>query len=266
MRVLRIDNLEDDRLAVYRDVRNKALPRQSGLFVAEGWRVVDRLLDSGIPVESVLISERRIDALGPLFAERATVFALAQAEAEKLVGYNFHCGVMACARRPENRSLESLTGNPGLILCCPQMTSPDNLGSLARLAAGFGAAGLLLGESSSDPWLRRVVRVSMGTIFELPIRVSPDLLRDLLVLREQNYCLLGAELTETSRPLECFGDDGWRLDMVLLLGNEAEGMPPEFLDMLDATYHIEMTNQVDSINVTHAAAVFLYEMTRKDKK
>ncbi len=262
MPVVPIDNLDDDRLVVYRDTRNKALPRQSGLFIAEGWRVVDRLLDSGFTVESVLISERRIDALGPLFSERATVFVLPQAEAEQLVGFNFHGGVMACAKRPENCSLDALAARPGLILCCPKMTSPDNLGSLARLAAGFGAAGLLLGESCSDPWLRRVVRVSMGAIFTLPVRVSAELKDDLLTLRTQDYALLGAELTGDSKTLNEFADESWPSRKVLLLGNEAEGLAPAYTELLDATYHIAMAETVDSINVTHAAAVFLYEMTR----
>jgi len=262
MPVTRIDNLDDERLVVYRDTRNKALPRQSGLFIAEGWRVVDRLLDSGFTVESVLISERRIDALGPMFADRATVYVLPQDEAEELVGFNFHGGVMASARRPENVSLESLLSRPGLILCCPKMTSPDNLGSLVRLAAGFGVTGLLLGESCSDPWLRRVVRVSMGTIFTMPIRVSTDLRRDLLTLRERDYALLGAELTGDSKTLNEFADESWPPRKVLLLGNEAEGLDPAYTELLDATYHIAMAETVDSINVTHAAAVFLYEMTR----
>ncbi|TWT64070.1 TrmH family RNA methyltransferase [Rubinisphaera italica] len=266
MAITRIDKLDDPRLTVYRETRNKSLCLNSGRFLVEGWRVVERLLNSDYEVDSVLISERRIETFGPQFEHRSDVFALPQSEAAQLVGFNFHSGVMACAFRPENAVLEDFHNEKSLIVCCPQITGPDNLGSIIRLAAGFGASGILLGSKSADPFLRRVVRVSMGSIFTMPIRTSENLTEDLQSLRNSGYQILAAEKTELSMPLTDYHLPENESPMVLMLGNEAEGLDEENLQYADEVLHIEMTSGVDSLNVANAAAVFLFALTNRSHR
>ena len=278
MPFIRIEQLDDPRLDIYRNLRQKNLIRQSGCFIAEGRRVVERLLNSPYEVQSLLLSEKRVDALAGRIDEKIDLFVLAQQEASRLIGFRFHNGVLACAKRLENPSLESMiqasSSRNQILVCCPKMTDPDNLGSLIRLGAGFGVQGIVLGAGSVDPYIRRVVRVSMGTFFKVPIRMDNNLFNELKSLREQNRCrIIAAEKTGQSQPLtHCIGsekmsnsktnpDNGTPLT-VLLLGNEAEGLDSEWLEMADKILHVPMQEGVDSLNLTHAAAIFLYELTR----
>lgn len=266
MSIERIASLDDPRLLHYRDLRQKSHTRSPGHFVAEGWRVVERMLQSGIEVESVLVSARREELMIPRFADRAPLFVIPEELGRELVGYNFHAGVLGVGRRPANPELSHLLqtrrGAP-LIVACPHLTGPDNLGSLIRLMAGLGGSGILLGSESADPYLRRCVRVSMGTIFQIPVRVTTDLATELIQLRDVwQVRLLAAERTATSVPLNRT-DPRLRADQprLLLLGNEAEGLHEHWLKLCEQTYHIPMVEGVDSLNLAQAAGIFLYELT-----
>ncbi len=302
MPFIRIERLDDPRLDIYRNLRQKNLIWQSGCFIVEGRRVVERLLNSPYEVQSLLLSEKRVDALAGRIDEKIDLFVLPEQEASRLIGFRFHSGVLACAKRIENPSLESMiqpsSGRNPILVCCPKMTDPDNLGSLIRLGAGFGVQGIVLGTGSVDPYIRRVIRVSMGTFFKVPIRMDNNLFNELKSLREQNRCRIiaaektdhsqtlgnftGFEKTETEKTgtvtiesekketekmadldsvLETDPDAKDRLT-VLLLGNEAEGLDSKWLEMADRTLHVPMQQGVDSLNITHAAAIFLYELTR----
>ena len=275
MPIIRIKQLSDSRLTVYRNLRQTNLVRQSGHFIAEGWRVVERLLNSPFEVQSLLLSEKRAEVLADQIDIKTDLFVLPQKEASQLIGFPFHDGVLACAKRLDNPSLGSMLNqqedkNP-IIICCPKITAPDNLGSLIRLGANFGVQGILLGPGSVDPYIRRTIRVSMGTFFNVPIRTDNDLLSELKELRQQNRCkIVAAEKTDKSRPL-CDAIESNSITnsvdrsspTILMLGNEADGLEKEWLDLADKILHIPIQTDVDSLNVTHAAAIFLHELTRK---
>lgn len=275
MPIIRIKQLSDSRLSVYRNLRQTNLVRQSGHFIAEGWRVVERLLNSPFEVQSLLLNEKRAEALADQIDIKTDLFVLPQKEASQLIGFPFHDGVLACAKRLENPSLGSIinqqAGKNPILVCCPKITAPDNLGSLIRLGASFGVQGILLGPGSVDPYIRRTIRVSMGTFFNLPIRTSNDLLSELKELHQQNRChIIAAEKTDNSQPLYHTNQPAATTNSVnkscptiLLLGNEADGLETEWLDLADKILHIPIQANVDSLNVTHAAAIFLHELTRK---
>jgi tRNA G18 (ribose-2'-O)-methylase SpoU len=147
------------------------------------------------------------------------------------------------------------------LVICPEIEKTDNLGSMIRVAAAFGADAMILGERSCDPFFRQSVRVSMGTVFFLPIVRSDDLARDLRRLREE----FGVE-----RIAGVLGDDAESLEGVrraqrlgLLFGNEAQGLAREWLDLCDRRVTIPMKHGTDSLNVAVAAGVFLYHFTRE---
>ncbi len=275
MPIIRIKQLSDSRLTVYRNLRQTNLVRQSGHFIAEGWRVVERLLNSPLEVQSLLLSEKRAETLAGQIDIKTDLFVLPPKEASQLIGFPFHDGVLACAKRLDNPSLDSMLNqqeekNP-IIICCPKITAPDNLGSLIRLGASFGVQGILLGPGSVDPYIRRTIRVSMGTFFNVPIRTDNDLLSELKELRQQNRCkILAAEKTDKSQSLcDAIASNSIANSVdrssptILLLGNEADGLEAEWLDVADKILHIPIQTDVDSLNVTHAAAIFLHELTRK---
>lgn len=260
MPVLRLSTLDDPRLEPYRDLKSTNLTRWSGRFIAEGRRVVRRLLESDFVTESILLSERKCDFLESGVPDDVDVLLVPQTLAEELVGYNFHQGVMACGRRKAPRDLAAVipadAGVAALLVACPRMTDPDNLGGLIRLCAAFGVRGLLLGRGCADPFSRRTLRISMGAAFKLPIVDCDDLAADLRRLREDYGLRLSATLLDESAvPLSRTANASRR---VLLFGNEADGLEPEWVALCDERLTIPMAASADSLNVTVAAGIFLH--------
>jgi tRNA G18 (ribose-2'-O)-methylase SpoU len=253
-----VKSLDDPRLDPYRNLRRSNKTRWSGQFVIEGHRVVRRLIESGLAIDSIAVTERREHFLDDVLPADVPLLVLPQEISSELVGYNFHHGVMACGIRPPDPKLDELVARmpiPPLIAACPRMTDPDNMGGLIRLCAGFGVGALLLGGDCSDPYSRRVLRVSRGAAFALPIIESFDLAADLDRLREQHRFRLLATVLDPRAKL--LADLVPGQPMVLLLGNESDGLAQEWIDLSDERVTIPMT-AADSLNVTVAAGIFLH--------
>lgn len=258
-----ITTLDDPRVWHYRDLKDRALDRSGKWFIAEGEHVVRRLLASDFPVESVFLSEKRAAEMAPIVPRGVPVYVASQEIMEQVVGFKFHSGVVACGRRkpratideviPKNR--ERLT-----IVACPDLSNVENIGSMIRLCAGFGVDALVLGEHSHDPLWRQSVRVSMGTVFSLPIVHTDNLLRDLTRLRnEWGVELAATVLDESAEPLSD-APRGPRFG--LLFGNEAQGLDDAHVAVCQRRVTIPMKLGTDSLNVAIAAGIFLYHFTR----
>ncbi|MBL8852188.1 MAG: RNA methyltransferase [Planctomycetaceae bacterium] len=258
MPVYHISSLDDPRLDPYRNLRRSNKTRWSGQFVVEGHRVVRRLIESGLAIDSIAVTERREHFLDDVLPADVPLLVLPFEIASQLVGYGFHHGVMACGIRPPEAKLDALVARmpaPPLIVACPRMTDPDNMGGLIRLCAGFGVGALLLGSDCSDPFSRRVLRVSMGAAFTLPVVECYDLTADLQRLRaEHGFRLLATVLGQGAKLLAELVPGG---PTVLLLGNESDGLAQEWIDLSDERVTIPMT-AADSLNVTVAAGIFLH--------
>jgi tRNA G18 (ribose-2'-O)-methylase SpoU len=254
-----ITELDNPRLDPYRNLRRTNRSRWSGQFVVEGHRVVRRLIASGLRIESIVVTERRRDFLNDVRPDDVPLLVVPQDVAAELVGYNFHHGVMACGYRPATPALPAIVHSHDsrlLLVACPRMTDPDNLGGLIRLCAGFGVQGLLLGDDCVDAWSRRVLRVSMGAAFRLPILDQCPLAEVLPTLREQYGCrILAAVLDDQATRLANFANV---TRSVLVLGNEADGLAPEWIAMSDERVTIPMAAGTDSLNVTVAAGILLH--------
>ena len=262
MQITFVDTLEDPRIAVYRHVKKSNLTRWSGQFIAEGQKVVERLLQSELKVESILVRNGKLKLTEEWADYDVPSFVIPDSMSRELLGFDFHAGVLACGLRPANPPLEALLpedSNRSLILACPFLSNPENVGSIIRLARGFGVSGLMFGPPTSDPFSRRAVRVSMGNGFRIPIRESENLLADLDQLRQQwNFEVLAAALSENAisladsrRPERC----------VLLLGNEDTGLQQEYLAAADQIVTIPMQADADSLNVAMAAGIFVHHLT-----
>lgn len=252
-----VENLEDQRLDPYRSLKTSTLHRNAGLFIAEGDKVVERLLASSFEVVSVLLSERRLSSLGSLERPGLEIFIVSDRLATELVGFKFHAGTMACGRRKPPPDLTTLA-TARMLVGCSRVDDPENLGSIIRHCAAFGIGGLILGPGCADPFSRRAIRVSMGNGFHLPIRETSDLTRDLIRLKNEHaFRLIATVLNQDAEPVRCapVPEHG-----VILFGNEAHGLEPGLIEICDRRVTIPMHSAADSLNVAVAAAIILYEL------
>jgi tRNA G18 (ribose-2'-O)-methylase SpoU len=259
-----IDSLDDPRIAHYRGLKDRDLARTGDLFIAEGDYVVRRLLASPYPTVSVLLSTRRVDAIAPLVPPEVPVFVGDDSMIRQILGFKFHTGVIAVGRRLPSTPLGRIfQGRPDAmtLVVCPEVSNSDNMGSLIRVSAAFGADAMILGERCHDPFWRQSIRVSMGTIFSMPLVRSDDLLRDLAELRQRRGVqLVATVLADDAEPLA----GAPRPDRIaLLFGNEAQGLDDAHVAACDRRVTIPMKLGTDSLNVSIAAALFLYHFTQE---
>lgn len=254
---IRINSLDDPRLEPYRHLKDTNRTRWADLFIAEGEKLVRRLLASDFEVESVLLSDRFEAQLGSLVSRDVPTWILADELIEPLVGFNFHRGILACGRRRSSPTLEGIAPpGPLTIAICAEVQDPENLGAILRISAAFGVNGVLVGRGSADPLSRRVLRVSMGAALRLPIRESPDLAADLERLRDHLDMQLAATVLDRSaEPLST----ATRPDrFALVFGSEGHGLPPSIVSLCQRRITIPMNQRADSLNVAVAAGIFLH--------
>lgn len=257
-----VHNLDDPLLAPYRNLKDRELARDGGRFIAEGENVVRRLLASKLPVESLLIAQRKRLAIEPLVPPHVPVFVGDDDLIQSVIGFEFHSGVLGCGVRPDSPGLTAVVPPPGrsvLLVVCQQITNTENLGALIRIAAAFGADGLILGERCCDPFFRQSIRVSMGAVFSLPIIRSGDLLADLdALVRNFGVQRLAAVLATDAEPLKGVHPQP---RMAVVFGGEAQGLDQATIARCDRRVTIPMRLGTDSLNVAVAAAVFLFHLT-----
>ena len=281
-----ISSLDLPELAAYRTMRRPLEHEREGIFVAEGEKVVRRLLESSFTVVSVLLPEKHLAQFQPLLEarpENLNVYLAGKKLLEQLIGFSMYQGVLAVGKIPTPASLDAiLTGGakPLLLAAVDGLTSAENLGALVRNCVAFGVQALVVGETSSSPFLRRAVRNSMGTILQLPVIELAKLgLRHQFTAKPHTTRLTLAECLQQlrSRGVRCFAAhphaDKTLLsqadlsgDCCLVFGSEGDGLSTPVLEACDEAVAIPMPPTVDSLNVGAAAAVFLYEAARQRGK
>ena len=258
-----ISSLDDPRLAPFRALKKSNFTRWSGRFIAEGEKLVRRLLASPFPVESVLAGQRFADAIAPLVPPEVPLLVVDDWVVPELVGFSFHRGLLACGRRLPERSVADFAdrlSSPATLVICPEIQDPENLGGVLRTSCALGVDAVVLGSNSADPFSRRVLRVSMGTALQVPILQSLNLAGDLAWLRDcGGFQLVATVLDETADRLE-LAARAPRLG--LLFGNEAHGLDQRCLVFCDNKVTIPMRRGTDSLNVAVACAVVLHHFIR----
>ena len=260
----RIDDLDDSRLAVYRSLKATNQTRGLDHFIVEGEKLVERLIASRFPIRSILVTDRHLSRLRAAMPEGVPVFVVSYELVHELVGFPFHRGVLACGGRlpqPDWRALWEGDDRPLTLAVCPKISNPEKLGAIARLCDVFGADGILAGPSCPDPFSRRVLRVSMGSALRVPILVS----NDLLALSRELGGALGmsfwaAVADETAAPFETLVPPR---RLALVLGDEHEGIDADWTARCDQSITIPMGGGASSLNVSTAAAILLYHLTRR---
>jgi tRNA G18 (ribose-2'-O)-methylase SpoU len=284
-RLEKISSLDLPELAPYQTMRRSAEHEAQGIFIAEGEKVTRRLLESHFTVVSVVLPEKWLEDFRPLLAARSEDFTVYLAEKELLesiTGFSLFQGVLAVGKIPQISFLDDILSKsqkPKLLVAVDELANAENLGALMRNCVAFGVQALLVGETCSSPYLRRSVRNSMGTVFQLPIwevkmaneavRVRRDdppklfLAQTLRELRVRGIHCIAAHPRTGGKILSQANFSG---DCCIVFGSEGNGISKSVLDACDECVAIPMANEVDSLNVGAAAAVFLYEVNRQRKK
>jgi tRNA G18 (ribose-2'-O)-methylase SpoU len=249
-------------LQPYRTMRRQMEHRREGVFVAEGEKVVRRLLESDLPVVSALLPEKWLNDLKPLLEARpetVQVFVAEKALLETLTGFSMYQGVLALSKVPPALHLDNVLNalpRPHLLVAVDGLSSAENMGAVVRNCAAFNAQALIVGETCSSPYLRRAVRSSMGAIFDLPVVETTSLTGSLHELQQAGIRCIAAHPHAETRFLPGAGLTG---DCCIVLGSEGYGLSPEVLAACQEAVAIEISPRVDSLNVASAAAVFLYQ-------
>ncbi len=266
-RVERITSLDLPELAPYRTLKLPHDHRERGIFVAEGDKVVHRLLASTLEIVSVLVPEHRLTEYEPALRarpENITTFAVTEKRVlEELVGFEMFQGVMAVAKIPSPAPLAELLHKspaPRLFAAADGLSNAENIGVLVRNCVAFGVQALFVGETSASPYLRRAVRNSMGTVFQLPIHETTRLAETLGELRAAGVRCVAAHPHTEQRTLAA---TDYHRDTCIVFGAEGNGISPAVLAACDEAVAIPMPPSVDSLNVASAAAVFFYEAQRQ---
>jgi tRNA G18 (ribose-2'-O)-methylase SpoU len=262
-RLIQITSPDDPRLAPYQNLKERELAREGNRFIAESELVVRRLLASDYPVESVVAEEARAIELARIARPDVPIYVASRELLQTVAGFRFHTGVIACARRKPMPTIGEFAGALGpraTIAVCPDLISAPNIGSLIRICAALGVDAMLLGERCCDPFWRQSIRISVGTIFSLPILRSENLLNDMALLRQRHgFEMIATVADANATPLEQI-NRGNRIGV--LFGNEWSGLTDEIIAACDHQVTIPMRTGIDSLNVSIAAGIFLYQLTR----
>lgn len=267
--IVGITDPNDARLLDYLAVRDADLARRSGTFVAEGREVVRRLLESGAhPVRSVLVSPSGRGALATTLdrlAPGVPVYEVPQALIETVTGFNIHRGCLALAERPADRKWQDVLprhdGATVIVLEC--VGNADNMGGVFRNAHALGASAVLLSDGCVDPLYRKAIRTSMGAALLVPFARIDPWPGALSELRAVGW-RVAAMCPRSVRPL---GDWARAIDreerVAVLVGHEGDGLSKEAVEAADDRVTIPMAADADSLNVSVAAAIALYELGKR---
>ncbi|MBS1903418.1 MAG: RNA methyltransferase [Bacteroidetes bacterium] len=254
-----------DDVARYSDLRSS---QQQDHFIAEGEKVVSRLLESTFHIDSIYLTPEHFDLKRSLIeshrqSEEIRVLLGSKAEMERIVGFPLHQGIMASARIPTSPDLSGLIAlapHPHLYVLLDQIADAENMGAIYRTALAMGATAIIVDRKSVSPWNRRSVRVSMGAIFHLPTVMVPELAASVHTLRDHGVRTYATTLSTSASDLRETPLGG---DIGLVFGSEGYGVQPSVIAECEGEVTLPMPQSIDSLNVAVAQGVFLYEALRQ---
>ena len=265
MHAVRVDDPGDPRLADYRDLTDVALRRvlepAGGLYMAESAKVIRRALAAGHLPRSVLAQDKWMPEVAELLAGHPDipVYTVPADVAEALTGFAVHRGVLAAMHRPVLPSVAEVVAGARRIVILEDIVDHTNVGAMFRGAAGLGADAVLVGPRCADPLYRRSVRVSMGTVFQVPWTRLPDWPEAADELRAAGIHLAALAVRDDAVDLDDFATDPPER-LAIMLGAEGHGLSRRALSAADTIVTIPMAGDVDSLNVAAASAVALWAL------
>lgn len=237
-------------------------PGAHGLFIAEGVLVVEHLIGSRYPLESVLVARGRAHSVSQVLARvpgSVPVYIADQAVMDAIVGFPIHRGLLACARRLPNPDPIELARDCRALVLLEDLSNHDNVGSIFRSAAALGGkgVGVLVSSRCCDPLYRKSLRVSMGHVLRMPWAVFDEPIGLLDALHAMGYTSLALTPDGEAETVDEVAGAG--VDRpVLCLGAEGPGLSEAVLGCVSRRVRISMAPGVDSLNIAVAGAVALH--------
>ncbi len=278
--LIKIDSLEVSELDVYvrltgAQLRNKLEPQKS-IFIAESPEVIRVALKSGCEPVSLLTDERFLESGVKDIVERferdyptLPIYIASRDVLKDLTGFELTRGALCAMKRPPEKSVRELCENARRIAVFENVCDSTNIGALFRCAAAFDIDAVLLTPSCCDALSRRAVRVSMGTVFQVPFARIGKTNKDwpypaIDELKNMCFKTVAMALKDDSYSIE---DNTLKAEerLAIILGTEGDGLKEETIAKCDYTVKIPMSHGVDSLNVAAAGAVAFWELTKPSK-
>lgn len=270
--IIEITDLADPALDVFarlteHQLRSRLEP-EKGVFIAESPKVIDRALDAGCAPLALLMEQRKIDGPARGILERIApdtpVYTAGREVLAQLTGYALTRGVLAAFRRPALPPVEALCRDARRVAVLEGIVDSTNVGAIFRSAAALGVDAVLLSPTCCDPLHRRVVRVSMGTVFQVPWTYLGSSAADWPQAGIARLHALGFETAAMALTARSCSIDDPRLrtaeKLAIVLGTEGDGLCHETIAQCSYTVKIPMAHGVDSLNVAAASAVAFWEL------
>ena len=273
--IIEITDFQAPELDVYaRLSENQLLNRcepEKGMFIAESPRVIERALDAGYRPVSCLVEKRHIEGEAKEIIRRCgeignvPVYTAEFDVLTQLTGFKLTRGMLCAMRRPPLPEVRQICEGSRRIAILENVVNPTNVGAIFRSAAALGIDAVLLTYDSSDPLYRRAVRVSMGTVFQIPWTFFekdawPE--KGIRLLRELGFRTAAMALCDDSVSIDnpqLLAEE----KLAVILGTEGDGLASSTIADCDYTVRIPMSHGVDSLNVAAASAVAFWELGRK---
>lgn len=272
--IIRITDFESPELDIYaRLTEGQLLNRhepEKGLFIAESPKVIERALDAGYTPVSLLLEEKHIAGEAQGIIQRCgdiPVYTSAFEVLTKLTGFQLTRGALCAMRRPPLPSVEDVCNDARRIAVLENVMNPTNVGAIFRSAAALNMDAVLLTPACSNPLYRRAIRVSMGTVFQIPwtyigAETSGQTATDMACLQKLGYKTVAMALTDNSLSID---DPSLVAEkkLAIILGTEGEGLASSTIATCDYTVRIPMSHGVDSLNVAAASAIAFWELGKQ---
>lgn len=272
--IIEVSTLDDPRLDAYArltevHLRSKLEPEKA-LFIAESGKVIERALEAGMQPLSVLLEAKLLPSLASTLESLEAshpdvpIFVAPHEELAQLTGFELTRGALAAFRRPALPSVAQVVENARLIAVLEDITNHTNVGAIFRSAAALGVDAILVTPSCYDPFYRRAVRVSMGTVFQIPWTRIGDEARNWATEGVPLLHSLGFETAAMALSDDALSLDDVRLKsckkLAVVLGTEGDGLCANTIAHCDHVVRIPMARGVDSLNVAAASAVAFWEL------
>ncbi|MBQ6878176.1 MAG: RNA methyltransferase [Oscillospiraceae bacterium] len=241
---------------------NREFP-ENGIFIAESPKVIERALDAGYEPISVLVEKKHIEGEAKNVLERCgniPVFASEFNVLKELTGFPLTRGLLCAMRRKPLLSMEKICSGAQRIAVLEDVMNPTNIGAIIRSAAALGIDAVLLTSGCSNPLYRRAIRVSMGTVFQVPWTFADENWQ--YELGKLGFKTAAMALCDNTVPID---DERIAKEekLAIVLGTEGDGLSAKTIADCDYTVKIPMANGVDSLNVAAASAVAFWELRKK---
>ena len=250
-------------------LRNRLEP-EKGIFIAESPKVIDRALDAGYKPVSLLMERKQITGPAPGILSRcgdAPVYTADREMLAELTGFELTRGVLCAFRRPAPRPVEELCKNARRVAVLEGIVDSTNVGAIFRSAAALNMDAVLINPSCCDPLCRRAVRVSMGTVFQVPWGQLGETPADwpekgMDILHSLGFKTAAMALSDRSVSID---DEQLAKEpkLAIVLGTEGDGLAAGTIASCDYTVKIPMSHGVDSLNVAAASAVAFWQLGKQ---